>query len=481
MEKINTIFISGIFNVLHPGHQRIIKFAQELANNIIVGVLSDRKAGDKAIISQEYRLEGIKNNIYVTKAFLLDESVEDYLRVAKPEAVLKGKEWEFIDNIELDVLEEYGGKLIFSSGGPIFSSQELINQSSNIDDNSNNEYFPEKFSKRHSFSRERLLSLIDKFKDLKICVIGDLIVDEYIACAPLGMSQEDPTIVVTPTDRAKFLGGAGIVALNAASLGSKVHLLSVTGDDLERDYILKKLSSQKIDSKIVKDANRVTTLKQRFQAQGKSLLKVSHLIQDSIDEDIQKNLLKSFEQSLDKVDLVVFSDFNYGCLPQALVDKMISKSKVAKKLMVADSQSSSQLGDISRFKGMDIVFATEREARVCLQSSEDGLVVLAEKLKIKSNADNVFLKLGAQGVLLHIESSDGEGGYETDRLDAFNKSPKDTSGAGDSMLITSSLAFAAGANHWEAACLGNIAASIQVGRVGNIPLKLEEFKKVLNN
>jgi sugar/nucleoside kinase (ribokinase family) len=116
-----------------------------------------------------------------------------------------------------------------------------------------------------------------------------------------------------------------------------------------------------------------------------------------------------------------------------------------------------------------------------LQNSEDGLVVLAEKLKIKANANNVFLKLGAQGVLLHIDSQGEIENYETDRLDAINKSPKDTAGAGDSMLITSSLAIAAGANHWEAACLGNIAASIQVGRVGNIPLTLEEFKKVLNN
>ena len=129
MQKINTIFISGIFNVLHPGHQRIIKYAHELAKNLVVGVYSDRKAGDKAIISEEYRLEGVKNNIYVTQAFLLDGDVEDYLRSAKPELVLKGKEWEFKKNKELEPIKEYGGRLIFSSGGPIFSSQELINQS----------------------------------------------------------------------------------------------------------------------------------------------------------------------------------------------------------------------------------------------------------------------------------------------------------------------------------------------------------------
>jgi rfaE bifunctional protein kinase chain/domain len=480
MEKFNTIFISGIFNLLHPGHQRIMKYAYELSDNLVIGVYSDRKAGDKAIISEEYRLEGIKNNIYVTEALLIDEEIEEYIRSAKPDAVLKGKEWEFKKNKELEPLEEYGGRLIFSSGGPIFSSQELINQSSNIKSTSN-KYFPENFSNRHGFSKDKLLSLVEKFNNLKICVIGDLIIDEYIACAPLGMSQEDPTIVVTPTDKARFLGGAGIVALHAASLGAEVNLLSVTGDDLDREYVLSKLSSKKLVSVIAKDTSRLTTLKQRFQAEGKSLLRVSHLSQDSIDKDIQKILLESFEDILEGVDLVVFSDFNYGCLPQTLVDQMVIKSKNAKKLLVADSQSSSQVGDISRFQGMDIVFATEREARICLQNSEDGLVVLAEKLRVKANANNVFLKLGSQGVLLHIETQEDAGNFETDRLDALNKSPKDTAGAGDSMLITSSLAIAAGATKWEAACLGNIAACVQVGRVGNVPLTLDEFDKVLNN
>ena len=181
MEKTNTIFISGIFNVLHPGHQRIIKYAHELADNLIIGVYSDRKAGNKAIISEEDRLEGVKNNIYVTQAFLLDGDVEDFLRSSKPELVLKGKEWEFKKNKELEPVKEYGGRLIFSSGGPIFSSQELINQSSNIAPISDNRYFPENFSKRHGFSRDKLLSLIKGFEKLKICVIGDLIIDEYIA------------------------------------------------------------------------------------------------------------------------------------------------------------------------------------------------------------------------------------------------------------------------------------------------------------
>ena len=128
---------------------------------------------------------------------------------------------------------------------------------------------------------------------------------------------------------------------------------------------------------------------------------------------------------------------------------------------------------------MDIVFATEREARISLKDTEDGLVILADKLKENSDSKNVFLKLGSEGLLLHIQSEIDNSSYLTDRLNALNKSPKDSAGAGDSMLITASLAKCCGASFWEAACLGTIASSIQVGRIGNIPLTKDDFKNFL--
>ena len=81
--------------------------------------------------------------------------------------------------------------------------------------------------------------------------------------------------------------------------------------------------------------------------------------------------------------------------------------------------------------------------------------------------------------LLHIQSDDSADPYMTDRLNALNDSPKDTAGAGDSMLITSALSFAVGASAWEASCIGSMAAAIQVGRVGNIPLSKEELTKLI--
>ena len=147
--------------------------------------------------------------------------------------------------------------------------------------------------------------------------------------------------------------------------------------------------------------------------------------------------------------------------------------------MAADSQSSSQVGDISRFQGMNLVTPTEREARISLRNHEDGLVVLAEQLRKQANAGNVLLKLGEEGLLIHPGEAQ-QGGWVTDRVDALNSAPKDVAGAGDSLLIASAMAMASGATVWEAACLGSIAAAVQVGRVGNTPLQADELLRELN-
>ena len=116
------IFIYGTFNVLHPGHQRLFRFAKELGGELIVGVNSDRILNSISFFKEEYRLEGVKNNIWVDKVFILDKEVNDYLKEQKPDVVVKGREYENKFNIEAETINKYGGKLIFNSGEATFSS-----------------------------------------------------------------------------------------------------------------------------------------------------------------------------------------------------------------------------------------------------------------------------------------------------------------------------------------------------------------------
>jgi rfaE bifunctional protein kinase chain/domain len=473
MRKQRVVFVSGNFNVLHPGHVRLLRFAKECGDRLLVGVLSDRITGPASHVPEHLRLEGVKSNLWVDEAFIVDEPVEQIVRRVLPDIVVKGKEHEHGPNPELKALKEYGGRLLFSSGEAAFSSLDLIRKEFR-DFDPRSIRLPDKFMLRHNIKLSRLSEILKGFSQLKVCVVGDLIVDEYITCQPLGMSQEDPTIVVTPIDSSKFTGGAGIVAAHASGMMADVTFVSVTGVDQARDFARESLKNAQVSAILLEDDSRPTTLKQRYRSKGKSLLRVSHLHQSPISLDLQHRFLILLDKAMDGADLLVFSDFNYGCLPQPLVEKIIASAKLKGIFMAADSQCSSQFGDISRFRGMDLVTPTEREARISLRNHEDGLVVLAEQLRNHSNSRNVLLKLGEEGLLIH-PGEDQQGGWITDRVDALNSAPKDVAGAGDSLLIVSAMAMASGASIWDAACLGSIAAAVQVGRVGNVPLKVVEL------
>lgn len=476
--ETGTVFVSGNFNVLHPGHLRLLHYAKQLGTRLVVGLLADDAHDAAAIVPGHLRLEAMKSLGCVDEAFIIDGTLESVIRQIRPEYVLKGKEHESQYNLEEEVVSEYGGKLVFSSGEVVFSSLELIRAEYAVKPEGPQVRIPKAYCERHSLSLPALRELVQSFAALKICVIGDLIIDEYITCQPLGMSQEDPTIVVTPLDSKLFLGGAGIVAAHAAALGGDVTFFSVVGNDKAGVFARERLKEYGVKSVLLTDDTRPTTLKQRFRSKGKTLLRVSHLRQEAISAKLQKQLLKKVNDELQTAQLIIFSDFNYGVLPQPLADKLTTQAAQRGVVSAADSQSSSQTGDVSRFRNMSLLTPTEREARLATRNNEDGLVVLAESLRKQSEAHHILLKLGEEGLLIHGHHDTGED-FITDRLPALNEAPKDVAGAGDSLLTASAMTLAAGGNIWDAALMGSIAAAIQVDRVGNIPINKTSLLKTL--
>jgi len=465
------VFVSGNFNIVHPGHLRLLQFAAECGDFLVVGVIEDSACN--AVVPEHLRLEAVQSITLVDHAFILRMPPEQFITMLKPAIVVKGKEHETLENPERKAVESYGGKLLFSSGDVKFSSLDLL-QSELLETNFSSIKKPFDYLQRHSFSLKDLIGLVHKFAELKVVVIGDLIVDEYVNCEPMGMSQEDPTIVVTPIRSDRFVGGAGIVAAHACGLGAKVNYLCVTGDDENGRFAWEMLRQYGVMGEPIIDESRPTTLKKRYRSQDKTLLRVSYLRQHDIAREIGSVLSKKAREVLDDADLLIFSDFNYGCLPEYVLDELVAFCQKRNIMMVADSQSSSQVSDVSRFHGMRLLTPTEREARLAVRDFRSGLVVLAEALRLKSNAEQIILTLGSEGLLIHAPDHKVDN-FVTDRLPAFNTAPKDVAGAGDSLLTCASLALAVGANIWQSAYLGSVAAACQVSRVGNSPLSGQEL------
>lgn len=466
-------FVSGNFNVLHPGHMRLLKFARDVADVLVVGLRPDDTPG--VTVPGEVRLESVCALGMVAEALILTEPASRFISRLKPDVVVKGKEFEGQANAEEDAVQAYGGKLIFSSGETRFTSMDLLTREAATDFSTINK--PHAFSDRHGFGISALQGVLKNMAGLRVVVIGDMIIDDYIACDPLGMSQEDPTIVVTPIQTTTFVGGAGVVAAHAANLGAETRLFTIFGRDDAAELAKNELGAAAIDVHGFFDATRPTTRKQRFRALNKTLLRVNHLRQHAIDREIEERILEELEAVLPRTDLLMFADFNYGCLPQTLVDAIGARARRHGVVMTADSQASSQISDISRFKDMALITPTEREARLALRDTASGLAVLADHLCRDASARNVIITLGGEGMLIHGQIGGGE--HMTDRLPALNRAPKDVAGAGDSLFAATSMALCSGADIWHGAYLGAIAAACQVSRVGNSPLKASDILKEL--
>ena len=246
-------FVSGNFKVIHPGHIRLLRFAKEMADLLVVGVLP--RNDFNADIDEQDRLYNVQALSMVDYACMVNDPLGDTLRALRPDYVVKGKEHEQTDNIEWQVLEEIGGKLIFSSGQPLPSAMDCV--SAAPVQASTRLIQPHAYMERHSLCVRSLTNLVERIKKVDVCVVGDVIVDEYINCDALGMSQEDPTVVVTPIDTQRYLGGAGIVAAHAAGLGANVNFAAVCGEGDATDFVSEKCQDYGVTCNLFSDSTKI--------------------------------------------------------------------------------------------------------------------------------------------------------------------------------------------------------------------------------
>lgn len=471
--SFKTVFVYGDFFVLHPGHVRFLKFAASCGQKLFIGINNNQPTESHP--TPEDRLETLKTLCpgLGADAFIMHRTLRETLEEIKPHIIVKGKERQKLSNPEEDWIKSWGGEIIFSSG-----------ETSNIDDipllNLESRNLipwikPKDYLKRHKCNTKLLTKIISNFKNLQIAVIGDIIIDEYIQCDALGMSREDPSIVLSPQSEKRFLGGAAIVASHAKSLGANVSFFGVMGNDEIAVYTKKMLKKYGVKAKLFIDPSRPTTLKQRYRVLDKTIARISHVRHHEISKEIEDQIFRSLSKIIKSIDVLIFSDFNYGCLTKSLIER-ISQLAVNYQIVIgADCQSSSQIGDISKYHNVTLLTPTEHELRIALRDMNNGLAHVGKSLLAKTSSKNAIITLGGAGVLVVTGKEDENSKLLTDLLPALNPSPIDTSGAGDSLLTSSCMALACSANPFQAAYIGSLAAGIQVARIGNIPITSNEI------
>ena len=468
------IMCHGVFDVVHPGHLRHLIYAKGHADILVASLTADRhiaKGAFRPHVPQELRalnLAAFEMVDYV----LIDPNAEplETLRYLQPDFFAKGYEYSGEmrpkTQEEVDTIAAYGGEVIFTPGDIVYSSSRLIElEPPNIK--------TEKLlalMDSAGLTFERLRTALKQFEGKRVHVVGDTIVDSLTMCAMIGGQTKTPTMSVLFEEKRDYIGGAAIVAQHLRAAGAEVTFSTVLGNDAYKDFVLEGLERSGVIVKAIIDQSRPTTNKNAIVAGGYRLLKVDTLENRSISDDVCAKLGKSIRSTA--TDAVVVSDFRHGMFNRRTIDPLIAAIPQG-AFRVADSQVASRWGNITEFKGFDLITPNEREARFALGDQDSGVRPLASRLYDTAECKTLILKLGDRGVLT-CRSSDHESLDSFMVVDSFVDRLTDAVGAGDALLAYATLSMLTDKNSVTATILGSMAAAVECELDGNIPVQPEK-------
>ena len=320
---------------------------------------------------------------------------------------------------------------------------------------------------------EKLRRIIPKFSNVKILVIGDLILDEFVWGDVSRISPEAPVPVVWVKSESFMPGGAANVANNIASLGAEVYIAGVVGND-ERAGILKEGLEEKginIDG-VIEDDSRPTTLKTRVVAHHQQVVRIDREKIEGISAGILDKIIFYIKNIIDEMDAIVIEDYGKGVISAKLLKEILTIAKKKKKIITVDPKEE----HFSYYKGVTAITPNHHEAARAVGmkvKDSESILKIGRALLKKLNCEGVLITLGENGMQLFQKSG------AVTHISTVAQEVFDVSGAGDTVISVFTLALALGVNMKDAAYISNIAAGIVVGKVGIAVITQKELMERL--
>jgi rfaE bifunctional protein kinase chain/domain len=301
---------------------------------------------------------------------------------------------------------------------------------------------------------------IDRFSQSTVLLIGDLVLDEYVTGEVERHSREAPVLILKHGKTVQIPGGGANTAMNLAFLGAKVKVVGLVGDDAQGASLLTMLSCCGVDiSGVFRVGSKKTVTKTRIlgrsrQAVSQQIVRIDRKGDYMLTEDLERDIVKYIELEISNVDLVLCSDYSDGLLSSDVIASALKHGKC-----VVDAQVGLQ-----RYKNA-LMFTpnlAEAETSVGFEiTSEEKLQLAGERLLELTGAECIVITRGGDGMSVFREN------IPRADIPSFNTSDiRDVTGAGDTAVATMGLALCGGADFWESAVLGNLAASLVIRHEG---------------
>ena len=317
-----------------------------------------------------------------------------------------------------------------------------------------------------SIARERLVELLTRARDTRIAVIGDAMLDVYLSGDVERVSPEAPVPVVRVRERRHALGGAANVAQNVVAIGARCELVSAVGEDRGADILRTMLDELAAGSASLVTVARPTTQKTRVVARSQQLLRVDEEEDADLTGRDMALLLTAVRRAVEVADAVVLEDYNKGVLVPEVIRAAIDGASARRIPVVVDPK----FKNFFAYRGATIFKPNRRELEAALGASvdvehPDAIPDTLHRLGV----GHILLTLGDRGMALF--PIDGE----VARLPTVAREVYDVVGAGDTVTAYLACLLAAGATPFESAQAANVAAGIEVGKLGAVSVPPDEL------
>lgn len=476
--KQNNVKIShchGVFDLLHPGHIAHLQEAKKIADILVVTITAAdfvNKGPGRPYFNDELRLQSIaalECVDYVVLAHTI--TAIEMIDLVQPDYYVKGKEYANIANDitrniinEVQCVKKYGGEVYYTDG-VVFSSTKLLNNYFEIVPPVVKDYAKQLIGK---YSFEEIRRLIDNMKDIKVAVVGDVIIDEYVFCKVQGLMSKDRAFSALYEHEERYLGGILAIARHLSSFSKNVTVCSIVGAETDiHSAILESLSSEmKVD--LVFEHGFQTPVKRRYlerrgiRDEYEKLFSVNLLQEMTIKNLVERSdFYRKLEVLAEKNDLIVLADYGHGVMDEIAMNIL---QKKAKFLAVNCQTNSSNLGTnlITKYGRADAFVVDERELRLSFSANKsENIESLLKRLKQHFKSQYGWGTIGSLG---SVGINDDE---EINKCPALTLTVQDTVGAGDAFFALVSLCAKLEVPLSVSSFVGNLAGAMAANIVGN--------------
>jgi rfaE bifunctional protein nucleotidyltransferase chain/domain len=461
----------GTFDLLHPGHVKHLAEAKALGDVLVVSVTSApyvNKGPGRPAFSDAQRafqlahLAVVDHVVVVPHPYAVEiiERVRPHVYCKGTEYASPGSDTERRIDEDAGAVARVGGEVRFV-GEPLHSSTRLISQHLDTLDPEVRDYlstFP------GEDALERVARAVGKMRELRVLVVGDLIIDRYTYCHVQGLTSKSKVLSVRPTHTENQLGGSLAVARHVSSFVGSTHWLALAGTEPWLDDELSAAAGS-VELDLVRDPGYQTIVKERFverPGRREELIKYFALNQlvDAPPARLREALLERLEASLGACDLVLLCDYGHGMVDD-VVQRLLEDKSPYLALNAQTNSYNHGFNLITKYRRCDL-FALD-ETELCLAFGRRGAANadLLGELAVQLDAAWGWLTLGSSGSIGWSRAG------QPHACPALTRSTIDTVGAGDAFLAVAALCGRVEADAATTSVLANLAGALAAQVVGN--------------